>query len=69
MSDAHIPQVVASQRIKIDDSYEHEVFQQSDRRRVVFVLDVPHLQLRPEEFAFQQELMSYTTGVGLPRAQ
>jgi hypothetical protein len=54
--------------IKIDDSYEHEVFQQSDRRRVVFVLDVPHPELRPEEFEFLQEFMSYTTGAGLPRA-
>jgi aspartyl/asparaginyl beta-hydroxylase (cupin superfamily) len=35
--------------IKIDDSYEHEVFQQSDRRRVVFVLDLPHPELRPED--------------------
>jgi Aspartyl/Asparaginyl beta-hydroxylase len=54
--------------IKIDDSYQHEVFQQSDRRRVVFVLDVPHPELRPEELEFLQEFMSYTTGVGLPRA-
>jgi aspartyl/asparaginyl beta-hydroxylase (cupin superfamily) len=54
--------------IKIDDSYEHEVFQQSDRRRVVFVLDVPHPELRPEEFEFLQEFMGYTTGAGLPRA-
>jgi hypothetical protein len=54
--------------IKIDDSYEHEVFQQSDRRRVVFVLDVPHPELGPGEFEFLQEFMSYTTGVGLPRA-
>jgi hypothetical protein len=54
--------------IKIDDSYEHEVFQQSDRRRVVFVLDVPHPDLRPEEFEFLQEFMRYTTGAGLPRA-
>jgi hypothetical protein len=54
--------------IKIDDSYEHEVFQQSDRRRVVFVLDVPHPELRPEEFEFLQEFMRYTTGAGLPRA-
>ncbi|WP_292975747.1 aspartyl/asparaginyl beta-hydroxylase domain-containing protein [Mycobacterium sp.] len=52
--------------IKIDDSYEHEVFQQSDRRRVLFVLDVPHPDLRPEEIGFLQEFMSYTTGVGLP---
>jgi Aspartyl/Asparaginyl beta-hydroxylase len=43
--------------IKIDDSYEHEVFQQSDRRRVVFVLDVPHPELLPEEREFLQELM------------
>jgi aspartyl/asparaginyl beta-hydroxylase (cupin superfamily) len=55
--------------IKIDDSYEHEVFQQSDRRRVVFVLDVPHPDLRLEEFEFLQEFMSYTTGAGLPRAR
>jgi hypothetical protein len=54
--------------LKIDDSYEHEVFQQSERRRVVFVLDVPHPDLRREEFQFLQEFMSYTTGVGLPRA-
>jgi aspartyl/asparaginyl beta-hydroxylase (cupin superfamily) len=40
--------------IKIDDSYEHEVFQQSDRRRVVFVLDVPHPELGPGEFEFLQ---------------
>jgi Aspartyl/Asparaginyl beta-hydroxylase len=53
--------------IKFDDSYEHEVFQQSDRRRVVFVLDVPHPELRPEEFEFLQEFMRCTTGVGLPR--
>jgi hypothetical protein len=43
--------------IKIDDSYEHEVFQQSDRRRVVFVLDVPHPELLPEELEFLQEFM------------
>lgn len=48
--------------LKIDDSYEHEVFQQSDRRRVVFVMDVPHTELRPEELAFLQEFMRYTTG-------
>jgi len=54
--------------IKIDDSYEHEVFQQSDRRRVVFVLDVPHPELRPEELEFLQEFMRCTTGVGLSRA-
>jgi hypothetical protein len=35
--------------IKIDDSYEHEVFQQSERRRFVFILDLPHPELRPEE--------------------
>ena len=39
--------------IKIDDSYEHEVFQQCDRRRVVFVLDLPHPELRPEEHVFE----------------
>jgi hypothetical protein len=54
--------------IKIDDSYEHEVFQQSERRRVVFVLDLPHPDLDLEEFQFLQEFMSYTTGVGLPPA-
>jgi hypothetical protein len=54
--------------IKIDDSYEHEVFQEADRRRVVFVLDVPHPDFRPEEFEFLQEFMSYTTGVGRLRA-
>jgi hypothetical protein len=43
--------------IKIDDSYEHEVFQQSDRRRVVFVLDLPHPELRPEELEFLREFM------------
>jgi hypothetical protein len=43
--------------IKIDDSYEHEVFQQSDRRRVVFVLDLPHPELRPEELEFLEEVM------------
>jgi ornithine lipid ester-linked acyl 2-hydroxylase len=43
--------------IKIDDSYEHEVFQQSDRRRVVFVLDLPHPELRPEELEFLGKLM------------
>jgi hypothetical protein len=43
--------------IKIDDSYEHEVFQQSDRRRVVFVLDLPHPELRPEELQFLGEFM------------
>jgi Aspartyl/Asparaginyl beta-hydroxylase len=43
--------------IKIDDSYEHEVFQQSDRRRVVFVLDVPHPELLPEEREFLEEIM------------
>lgn len=53
--------------IKIDDSYEHEVFQQSDRRRVVFVLDVPHPELRPEELEFLQEFWRCTTGAGLPR--
>ena len=54
--------------IKIDDSYEHEVFQEAERRRVVFVLDLPHPDLSREEFEFLQEFMSYTTGVGLPRA-
>jgi hypothetical protein len=54
--------------IKIDDSYEHEVFQQSDRRRVVFVVDVPHPELRPEELEFLQEFWRCTTGAGLPRA-
>jgi hypothetical protein len=54
--------------IKIDDSYEHEVFQQSDRRRVVFVLDVPHPELRPEELEFLQEFWQCTTGAGLPQA-
>jgi Aspartyl/Asparaginyl beta-hydroxylase len=43
--------------IKIDDSYEHEVFQQSDRRRVVFVLDLPHPELLPEELEFLEEIM------------
>ena len=43
--------------IKIDDSYEHEVFQQSDRRRVVFVLDLPHPELLPEELEFLGEIM------------
>jgi aspartate beta-hydroxylase len=43
--------------LKIDDSYEHEVFQQSDRRRVVFVLDLPHPELRPEEPEFLEEFM------------
>jgi aspartyl/asparaginyl beta-hydroxylase (cupin superfamily) len=43
--------------IKIDDSCEHEVFQQSDRRRVVFVLDLPHPELRPEELEFLAEFM------------
>jgi hypothetical protein len=43
--------------IKIDDSYEHEVFQQADRRRVVFVLDLPHPELRPEELEFLSEFM------------
>ena len=55
--------------IKIDDSYEHEVFQQSDRRRVVFVVDMPHQELRPEELEFIQEFMRYTSGVGLPQGQ
>lgn len=53
--------------IKIDDSYEHEVFQQSDRRRVVFVMDVPHPELRPEELEFLEEFWRCTTGFGLPR--
>ena len=43
--------------IKIDDSYEHEVFHQSDRRRVVFVLDLPHPELLPEELQFLEEIM------------
>ena len=43
--------------IKIDDSYEHEVFQQSDRRRVLFILDLPHPELLPEELEFLQEIM------------
>jgi Aspartyl/Asparaginyl beta-hydroxylase len=43
--------------IKIDDSYEHEVFQQSDRRRVVFILDLPHPELLPEELEFLEEIM------------
>jgi hypothetical protein len=41
--------------IKIDDSYEHEVFQQSDRRRVLFILDLPHPELLPEELEFLEE--------------
>lgn len=55
--------------IKIDDSYEHEVFQQSDRRRVVFVVDLPHPELRQEEVEFLQEFLTYTSGAGLPPAQ
>ncbi|MBS4728309.1 aspartyl/asparaginyl beta-hydroxylase domain-containing protein [Mycobacterium sp. SM1] len=43
--------------IKIDDSYEHEVFQQSDRRRVVFILDLPHPELLPEELEFLEQIM------------
>jgi ornithine lipid ester-linked acyl 2-hydroxylase len=43
--------------IKIDDSYEHEVFQQSHRRRVVFVVDLPHPELLPEEREFLGEIM------------
>jgi uncharacterized protein YukE len=43
--------------IKIDDSYEHEVFQQSDRRRVVFILDLPHPELLPEELEFLEDFM------------
>jgi Aspartyl/Asparaginyl beta-hydroxylase len=43
--------------IKIDDSYEHEVFQQSDRRRVLFILDLPHPEPLPEELDFLQEIM------------
>jgi hypothetical protein len=43
--------------IKFDDSYEHEVFQQSDRRRVVFVLDLPHPELGPQELEFVEEFM------------
>jgi Aspartyl/Asparaginyl beta-hydroxylase len=54
--------------IKIDDSYEHEVFQQSDRRRVVLVVDVPHPELRHEEIEFLQEFLRYTNGVALPPA-
>lgn len=45
--------------IKIDDSYEHEVFQQSDRRRVVFIVDLPHPELPPEELEFLQDFMRY----------
>jgi ornithine lipid ester-linked acyl 2-hydroxylase len=73
-SDCHIrihDQTVAWKQdkcIKIDDSYEHEVFQQSDRRRVVFVVDMPHPELRPEELEFLEEFMRCTTGVGVPRA-
>jgi hypothetical protein len=51
--------------IKFDDSYEHEVFQQSDRRRVVFVLDLPHPELRPEELEFLEEFMRCTTGLSV----
>lgn len=43
--------------LKFDDSYEHEVFQQSDRRRVVFLLDLPHPELRPEEFEFLEKVV------------
>jgi hypothetical protein len=43
--------------IKIDDSYEHEVFQRSDRRRVIFVLDLPHPDLLPEELEFLESIM------------
>lgn len=35
--------------IVFDDSYQHEVFQQADRRRVVFILDAPHPELTPPE--------------------
>jgi hypothetical protein len=52
--------------IKIDDSYEHEVFQQSDRRRVVFVVDVPHPELRPAEIEFLQEFLRYQCGWSAP---
>jgi hypothetical protein len=55
--------------IKIDDSYEHEVFQQSDRRRVLFIVDVPHPDLPPEELEFLQEFMRCTTAVAAPRAR
>jgi hypothetical protein len=34
----------------------------------VFVLDVPHPELRPEELEFLQEFWQCTTGAGLPQA-
>jgi Aspartyl/Asparaginyl beta-hydroxylase len=51
--------------IKIDDSYEHEVFQESDHRRVVFVVDAPHPELRPEELEFLQEFIRCVSAPGL----
>jgi aspartyl/asparaginyl beta-hydroxylase len=48
--------------IKFDDSYEHEVFQQSDQRRVVFILDLPHPELRPQELKLLDEIISIALG-------
>jgi aspartate beta-hydroxylase len=43
--------------IVFDDSYEHEVFQQSDRRRVVLIVDAPHPDLTAAERAVLGRIM------------
>lgn len=53
--------------IVFDDSYEHEVFHQSDQRRVVLIVDVPHPELTPAELEFFREFALVTQGAGLSR--
>lgn len=43
--------------LAFDDSFEHEVVHEGDRRRVVLLLDVWHPGLRPDERAAVLELM------------
>ena len=48
--------------IVFDDSYEHEVFHQSDQRRVVLIVDIPHPELTAAERDFFKEFAMVTQG-------
>jgi len=51
--------------IVFDDSYKHEVFHQSDQRRVVFIVDIPHPELTVAERDFFKKLAIATQGTSL----
>ena len=51
--------------IVFDDSYKHEVFHQSDQRRVVFIVDIPHPELTAAERDFFNKLAIATQGTSL----